>query len=77
MTARTAAAEVLEPGGACSVCDEHADERLIIALPQGGSGSGGPARFACLPCARHRARSPYAPAWLAEELAIIDAERAK
>lgn len=73
---RRPAADLLEPGCECAVCGEHADERLIIALPQGGSGAGGPARFACLPCARNRARFRYAPAWLAEELAVIDAERA-
>lgn len=69
------AAELLSPGGECAECQEHADERVIVALPQGGSGPGGPARLACLPCARDRARSPLAPDWLAEDLAAIDAER--
>lgn len=69
------AAELLAPGGECSECREHADERVIVALPQGGSGPGGPARLACLPCARERARSPLAPDWLAKDLAVIDAER--
>lgn len=71
----TAAAELLMRGGACAECHEHADERLIVALPQGATGPGGPARLACLPCARWRAASPLAPDWLAEDLAIIDAER--
>lgn len=67
--------EVLEPGGECSACHEHADERVIIAMSQGGSGPGGPARKACLPCARVRAHSAVAPKWLVEDLAVIDAER--
>lgn len=73
----TSAAELLSPGGECAECHRYVAERVIVALPQGGSGPGGPARFACLPCARVRARSPFAPEWLAEDMAVIDAERAE
>ncbi|AXK37482.1 hypothetical protein DVA86_19700 [Streptomyces armeniacus] len=67
---------MLLAGGECADCREHAGERVIIAMPQGGSGPGGPSRKACLPCARVRARSVFAPDWLREDLAVIDAERA-
>lgn len=70
----TAADELLSPAGECAVCKEHAHERMLIAVVESGSGPGGLV-YGCLPCARLRARSPFAPAWLAEELTLIDAER--
>lgn len=71
----TAADELLSPAGECAVCKEHAHERTLIAAVESGSGPGGLV-YGCLPCARLRARSPFAPEWLAKELAVIDAERA-
>lgn len=70
------AAELIAPAGECAVCKEHAHERVLVAVVESGSGPGGLVH-GCLPCARTRARSPFAPAWLAEDLAVIDAERAR
>ncbi|AXK35649.1 hypothetical protein DVA86_26440 [Streptomyces armeniacus] len=70
----TAAAELLAPGGECAVCKEHADERVLVSLVEVGSGPGHSVH-GCLPCARRRAASQFAPSWLAEDLAVIDAER--
>lgn len=71
----TAAADVLAPGGECAICKELAEERLLVAVVEVGSGPGA-MLYGCLPCARRRATSRFAPSWLAEDLAIIDAERA-
>lgn len=69
----TAAAELLSPGGECVICKQHAGERVLVAVVEVGSGPGG-MLYGCLPCARTRARSRFAPSWLAEDLAVIDAE---
>ncbi|AXK33481.1 hypothetical protein DVA86_13295 [Streptomyces armeniacus] len=70
----TAADELLSPGGECAVCKEQVDERVLVAVVEVGSGPGHLVH-GCLPCARARARSPFAPPWLAEDLAAIDADR--
>jgi hypothetical protein len=69
------AAEILAPGGECAVCQAYVDERVLVGLVEVGSGPGHFV-YGCLPCARRRARSRFAPTWLAEDLAVIDAERA-
>lgn len=69
-----AAEELLAPAGECAACHRYAHERVLVAAVESGSGPGGLV-YGCLPCARTRARSPFAPAWLAEDLAVIDAER--
>ncbi|AXK31355.1 hypothetical protein DVA86_00535 [Streptomyces armeniacus] len=68
------AAELIAPAGECAVCKEQVQERLLVAVVEVGSGPGALV-YGCLPCARTRARSPFAPPWLAEDLAVIDAER--
>jgi hypothetical protein len=50
--------------------DEHA---VLVGVPFSNSGPGGPALYACLPCARIYARSPLAPDWLTEEIAKTQA----
>lgn len=72
----SAASELLSPGGECAACKEHAEERVLIAVVEVGSGPGA-ILHGCLPCARTRARLRFAPAWLADGLAAIDAERAR
>lgn len=42
----------------------------------GNSGPGGPAWYACVPCACVYARSPLSPEWLSEEIARTEARQA-
>lgn len=71
---KTCTTRTAGPGGECAVCKQHAGERVLVAAVEVGSGPGA-LLYGCLPCARTRARSRFAPAWLAEDLAVIDAER--
>ncbi len=41
---------------------------VLVGVPFANSGPGGPADYACLPCARIYATSPLAPAWIGEEI---------
>lgn len=60
--------------GECCRCHEHAAERITVAVVDGGSGPGW-SHHACLPCARRMAGSPFAPEWLPDDLAVVDAPR--
>ncbi|HET6636447.1 MAG TPA: hypothetical protein VFH77_15615 [Streptomyces sp.] len=68
----TARERLIAPAGTCSRCGEHAEERVTVALVDGGSGPGW-SRRACLPCARILARSTFAPDWLKRDIAVLDA----
>lgn len=70
------AEELLALAGECASCKQHADERVRVAAVEVGSGPGA-LLHGCLPCARTRARSRFAPDWLAGDLALIDAERGR
>ncbi len=43
-------------------------ERVLVGVPFANSGPGGPACYACLPCARVYVTSLLAPEWIAEEI---------
>lgn len=64
---------LLQPGGECAVCHRQVAERITVALVHGNSGPGW-SRYGCLPCARELATLPFAPRWLAEDLAAVDRE---
>lgn len=66
--------ELLAPGGECAVCGHEVAERVMIGAVDPGSGPVRPV-YGCLPCARVRATRTCAPAWLREDIAIIDAAR--
>lgn len=61
----------MDPGGPnpgmCCRCDLWVTHRALIAIIETGSGPGGSA-YACLPCARDYAKTPFAPHWLPEEI---------
>ncbi len=46
---------------------------VLVGVPFANSGPGGPASYACLPCARIYAASPLAPEWIADDIAALDA----
>ncbi len=54
----------------CCRCQQPTDRAalVLVGLIQGNSGPGGPADYACLPCARVYVRSPLAPDWIGEEI---------
>jgi hypothetical protein len=52
-------------------------ERTLVAVPFADSGAGGPALYACLPCARVYARDPSAPGWITEEIARTEARASR
>ncbi len=54
----------------CCRCRQFIDSaaRVLVGVPFANSGPGGPAHYACLPCARIYATSPLAPDWIAEEI---------
>lgn len=60
--------------GLCCRCEEHVHRRVLVAIIEANSGPGG-SLYACLPCARHLARSTFAPDWLSEEIARAEAEQ--
>ncbi len=41
---------------------------VLVDVPFANSGPGGPASYACLPCARIYVASPLSPEWISEEL---------
>jgi hypothetical protein len=51
------------------------DQRVLVGVPFAMSGAGGPALYACLPCARVYARCPLAPDWIGEEIANTEARQ--
>lgn len=55
----------------CCRCQQPTDEadRVLVGVPFSNSGAGGPASYACLPCARIYARMAGAPDWLGDEIA--------
>lgn len=61
-------------GRICCRCGHHTDHPVLVAVPFADSGPGGPASYACLPCARVYARSPLAPKWLTEEIRNTEAQ---
>jgi hypothetical protein len=63
---------LIAAAGECGRCHEQATERVAIRLVQGNSGPGW-TQYGCLPCARHLARSQFAPRWLRDDVAILDA----
>lgn len=67
--------ELLAVAGECAECREYVAERVTVAIVQGNSGPGW-SRYACVLCARRCAQSVFAPEWLREDLAILDAEGA-
>ncbi len=60
--------------GFCCRCEEYVPRRVLVAIVEVNSGPGGSV-YACLPCARVLARSPFAPDWVAEEVAHAEAEQ--
>ncbi len=56
-------------GRACCRCRQLTDPAamVLVGVPFANSGPGGPAFYACLPCARVYAASPLAPEWLADD----------
>ncbi len=57
-------------GRACCRCRQPTDRAamVLVGVLMGNSGPGGPASYACLPCARIYATSPVAPEWIGEEI---------
>ena len=53
--------------GECCRCERRVAWRALIAIIESGSGPGGSA-YACLPCAREYATTPFAPVWLPEAI---------
>lgn len=49
---------------------------VLVAVPFSDAGPGGPASYACLPCARSYATSSLSPAWIGEEIARTQARQA-
>jgi hypothetical protein len=69
-------AELLNGGpGECVQCKQHAAERMTVALIERNSAPGASV-YACEPCARRMAGFRTAPAWLAEDIARLDAATA-
>lgn len=46
---------------------------MLVGVPFANSGAGGPASYACLPCARAYARTAGVPDWIGEEIARTEA----
>lgn len=67
-----ARSELLTFAGQCDVCEEYAAERMTVAMVQGNSGPGW-SKYGCVPCARLLAVSMFAPDWLREDVARLDA----
>jgi hypothetical protein len=64
-------------GRSCCRCDAPlGEDRVLVGVPFSDSGAGGPAWYACLPCARYYARCPLAPEWINEEIANTEARQA-
>lgn len=65
-------------GPACCRCGQPTGRaaRVLVGVTMGNSGPGGPAFYACLPCARIYATSPLSPAWIGEEIARTQARQA-
>jgi hypothetical protein len=54
----------------CCRCDRRiGEDRVLVGVPLAVSGAGGPAFYACLPCAEVYRVSPLAPEWIGEEIA--------
>ncbi len=55
---------------ACCRCRQFIDSAalVLVGVPFANSGPGGPAAYACLPCACVYATSPLAPDWIGEEI---------
>ncbi len=53
----------------CCRCQQPTDRAamVLVGVPFANSGPGGPAWYACLPCARIYATSPLAPEWIGNE----------
>jgi hypothetical protein len=62
------------PGGYCARCGLLVPERVTIDYVEQGSGPGASV-MGCLPCARALARQFFAPQWLKDAVATLDAER--
>lgn len=58
---------------ACCRCQRYTSQPVLVGIPFANSGAGGPAWYACLPCARVDAASPMFPDWLGEEIAKAEA----
>ncbi len=54
----------------CCRCHRLTDRAalVLVGIIHGNSGPGGPASYACLPCAGVYAVSPLAPDWIGEEI---------
>lgn len=61
--------------GPCSQCDTYAERRITICIHHATSGPG-VSVYGCIPCARKVARTMFAPSWLRDDLATIDAAEA-
>lgn len=68
-----AAAGLFATPGECWRCEEWSEQRITVGIQQSASGPGWWSRYACVPCARILARSSFAPDWLTEDLATLDA----
>lgn len=63
---------------ACCRCQRPTERAalVLVDVSMGNSGPGGPAWYACVPCACVYARSPLSPEWLSEEIARTEARQA-